>query len=60
MGNFISYCIKINNDENRQEHHSTCDTHVGAKSPEMTKFRFQAPIKTRSVSPNKFENIDLD
>ena len=51
MGNFISYCIKIIYDEK---------SHVEEpKSPKMVEFRFQAPLKTRSVSPNKFENIDL-
>ena len=51
MGNIISECIKINYDEK---------SHVEEpKSPKMVEFRFQAPIKTRSVSPNKFDNIDL-
>ena len=51
MGNIISECIKINYDEklNVEE----------PKSPKIVEFRFQAPIKTRSVSPNKFDNIDL-
>ena len=51
MGNFISYCIKINYDEK---------SHVEEPiSPKMVEYRFHAPIKKRSVSPNKFDNIDL-
>jgi hypothetical protein len=54
MGNLLSICLKIDTGPNNNKYKS----HVN--SPRDIEYRFQAPIKTRSVSPNKFENIDLE
>ena len=53
MGNFLSICLKIDYEPNNNNNNKY-------NSPRDIEYRFQAPIKTRSVSPNKFENINLD
>ena len=58
MGNFLSICLKIDTEPNINK-----DNNNKYNSPRDIEYRFQAPIKTRSVSPirhNKFENIDLN
>ena len=58
MGNFLSICLKIDYEPNNNNNNNN-----KYNSPRDIEYRFQAPIKTRSVSPirhNKFENIDLE
>ena len=65
MGNLLSICIKIDvvsdDDDNiSPDNYKSPDNY---NSPKCNEYRFQAPIKTRSVSPirpNKFENINLN
>jgi len=55
MGNFLSICLKIDYEPNNNNNNNN-----KYNSPRDIEYRFQAPIKTRSVSPNKFENINLE
>ena len=58
----MSICIKIDTEPNiNKDNNNKYKLHMN--SPRDIEYRFQAPIKTRSVSPirhNKFENIDLN